>query len=67
MAKEKQLNDLYEPMSLINHSSGVMTNDNTFETYARPESSDALSEMASVHFSLEDVEKVCNLVKPVND
>lgn len=66
LAKEKQLNDLYEPMSLVNHSSGVMTNDNTFEAYARPESSDGSSEMASVHFSLEDAEKVCNLVEPVN-
>lgn len=66
LAKEKQLNDLYEPMSLINHSSGVMTNNNTFEAIARPETGVALSVEASVHFSLENAEKVCNLVEPVN-
>jgi hypothetical protein len=53
-------------MSLINHSSDVMTNDNTFEAYARPGNSVGLSEKASVHFSLEDAGKVCNLVEPVN-
>jgi transposase InsO family protein len=67
LAKEKQLDKLYDPMNPINHSSGVMTNGNTFETIARPENNVDLSEKASVHFSLANVEKVCNLVEPVND
>jgi hypothetical protein len=53
-------------MSPVTHSSGVMNNHNTFEAFARPENASNLSELASVHFNLENAEKVCNLVEPVN-
>jgi len=66
LAKEKQLDKLYDPMNIDNHSSGVATSNNTLKTFARPEMASDMSEKASVHFSLENVGKVCNLVKPVN-
>lgn len=66
LAREKQLENLYYPINPMNHSSGVMANDDTFETTARPENSVDLSEKASVHFSLADAEKLCNLAEPVN-
>lgn len=66
LAKEKQLDKLYDPLNIDNHSSGVATSHNTLQTFARPEMAQVVSEKASVHFSLENVGKVCNLVKPVN-
>lgn len=66
LAKEKQLEKLYDPMTSDNHSSGVATSHNTLETFARPEMAQDQCGIASVHFSLENVGKVCNLVKPVN-
>ena len=66
LAREKQLDKLYDPMNPINHSSGVTNSNHTLETFARPEDAREESEKASVHFSLENVEKVCNLVEPVN-
>ena len=66
LATEKQLDKLYDPLNIDNHSSGVATSHNTFPTFARPEMAQVVSEKASVHFSLENVGKVCNLVKPVN-
>ncbi len=66
LAKEKQLDRLYNPLNNDNHSSGIANSNNTLETFARPVMAQVVSEKASVHFSLENVGKVCNLVKPVN-
>jgi hypothetical protein len=61
MAKEKQFYELYKAMSLKTRSSGLMTKGDTFEANARPETSVDLSEKASIHFSVENAEKECNL------
>jgi len=37
LAQEKQFDMLYKPMNTEYHSSGVINNDNTFETFARLE------------------------------
>jgi len=66
LAREKQLDKLYYTLNPMNHLSVVSPVNGAFEAGARPEKGLSVSEKASVHFSLVNAEKVCNLVEPVN-
>jgi hypothetical protein len=66
LAKEKQLDKLYQTPNPDNHSSGVNTSSTASEAIARPEDALALSGRSTVHFSLANAEEDINFVAPVN-
>jgi hypothetical protein len=66
LAKEKQLDQLYQTPNPENHSSGVNISDKASEVIARPEDAPALSGWPSVHFSLANTEEDRTFVTPVN-
>lgn len=66
LAKEKQLDKLYQTPNPDNHSSAVNTSSTASEAIARPEDASALSSRPSVQFSLANAEEDINFVAPVN-
>jgi hypothetical protein len=66
LAKEKQLDQLYQTPNPENHLSGVNISLTDSEVIARPEEASALSGRPSVHFSLANTEEDGNFVTPVN-
>jgi hypothetical protein len=66
LAKEKQLEKLYQTPNPDNHSSGLNISQMAAEVIARPEEALDFSGRTSVHFSLANTEEDCTFVKPVN-
>jgi hypothetical protein len=66
LAREKQLDRLYQTPNSENHSPGVNTSPTASEAIARPEDALALSGQPSVYFSLANAEEDGNFVSPVN-
>lgn len=66
LAKEKQLDELYQTPNPENHSSGLNNSPAASEAIARPEEESDLCGRPSVHFSLANAEEDGNFVKPVN-
>jgi len=66
LAKEKQLDRLYQTPNPENRSSGVNITPPASEAIARPEDGSAISDRPSVHFSLANAEEDGNFVTPVN-